>query len=187
MTDFRDILSSVTITDILDHKGIHYRGRRCRCPIHDGNNPTAFSFTNDVFNCFVCGASGGKLDLIEKLSNVDRNAARRILCENIAGVSYPDSTKCKGPKKDFFDFQFNPHGSPIDFKAEMRREQLDGFGALKSYHTRRLQGLRKSLEANSIKLIDFYSHTQFCDYVLENLDLKISIAVYELRQRENRR
>ena len=123
--------------------------------------------------------------MVEKLSNVDRDTARRILCENIAGVSYPNSTKYEWNKKDSFDFHFNPHGPPIDFKAERLRERLGGFGTLKSFYTRRLQSLRQLLKDNSISLVDFYTQTQFCDYTLEDIDLEISIAAYELHQRED--
>ncbi|MCH9031069.1 MAG: hypothetical protein IIB00_02270 [candidate division Zixibacteria bacterium] len=187
MADFREILSRVSIQDILERHGIQYRGRRCRCPFHSGSNTSAFSFTDWGFNCFSCGARGGKLDLIEQLSNVYRDTARRILCEEIAGVPYPSSKKYERYKKDSFDFQFNPHGPPIDFKAERLRERLSGFGALKSYYTRRLQRLRRLLKDDSTSLIDFYTQTQFCDHILEDIDLGISIAVYELHQREGSR
>ena len=186
MTDFHDILSSVSIPEILDHKGIHYRGRRCRCPIHGGNNSTAFSFTDDVFNCFVCGVGGGKLDLIEKLSNVDRNTARRILCENIAGVSYPDSTHCRVNNKGYFDFHFNPKGIPTDLEAERLKELLGSFDELQDYYTRQLRKLRERLHKGSIKLVEYYTNTQFCDHVLIEIDERYAIALHKLHERKKR-
>lgn len=33
-------------------------GRRMACVLHDGGNPTSFSFTDTVYRCHTCGAGG---------------------------------------------------------------------------------------------------------------------------------
>lgn len=64
MSDSRVVLDSVTVGDILSYFGFEYHNTRRRCPIHDGSNPTAFSFNESGFHCFSCGAKGGKIDLV---------------------------------------------------------------------------------------------------------------------------
>ena len=63
---------STTIPDLLRQAGwsIHrwngHRGR-ARCPVHRGDNPSAFSFTEWGWNCWVCGAHGGPYELLVAL------------------------------------------------------------------------------------------------------------------------
>jgi len=55
----------VTVAEIFDRVGWHYRGGRARCPFHQGNNPSALSFSDTGFVCFNCGEKGGVRKLQE--------------------------------------------------------------------------------------------------------------------------
>src|SRR5262245_49832287 len=57
------------------------RHGRTRCPIHGGNNRTAFSFDeeNGFFRCFSCGAKGDKVQLVRDLLRVNFGEALRWL------------------------------------------------------------------------------------------------------------
>lgn len=58
---------NLTIPDILDKFWIEYKNNRCKCFICDSNNPTTFSFNDEVFFCFLCNAKGNTYHLFNKL------------------------------------------------------------------------------------------------------------------------
>jgi hypothetical protein len=80
-----EITNYVTIADILDDIGHPHRRNRCACPIHDGDNKTAFSFTDWGFICHNCGASGGLIDLAVALRSCTRLDAYQYL-RRLAGL-----------------------------------------------------------------------------------------------------
>lgn len=80
-----EITDRVKIADILDDIGYPHGRNRCACPIHDGTNKTAMSFTDWGFTCFNCGASGGLIDLVIMLKVCTRLEAYRYL-RRLAGL-----------------------------------------------------------------------------------------------------
>lgn len=63
------------------------RWRAC-CPIHKGDNPSAFSISRrGFFNCFRCGAKGGTADLLVAL----RGLTWKQALEYVAGAPQPFS------------------------------------------------------------------------------------------------
>ena len=80
-----EITDHVTIADILDDVGWPHRKNRCACPIHSGNNRSAFSFTDFGFICHNCGASGGLVDLAAALRSCTRLDAYQYL-RRLAGL-----------------------------------------------------------------------------------------------------
>jgi len=56
------------------------RHRRSRCPIHRGDNPSAFAWTDDgLWFCHRCGEGGDVIQLIEKTLDTDFRGALRWL------------------------------------------------------------------------------------------------------------
>ena len=52
------------------------------CPFHDDSHPSlSFSVRRNTFRCFVCGASGGTIDLVMRHLNLDFKAACRWLAD----------------------------------------------------------------------------------------------------------
>jgi len=92
MVDFNQILASVTIRDILADAGLYPTRKRMACPIHKGDNPTAFSFTESTFCCFACGAKGGLIDLAQYLFGYDKKESLRYLCRK-AGMSFEEAAQ----------------------------------------------------------------------------------------------
>lgn len=167
MMDFNEILARVTIADILADCGYHPRRNRMPCPIHDGRNPTSFSFDDNTFCCFSCGVSGGLLDLTETLLGIDRKEALKYLADK-AGIRLED---------------YQPGGKPITRTPARKRPvsvrdaglfklqvDLKGLDVLRDHFTWRLQKARKSLMAGTLDLSGYYAETQYSDYVLEDLD-----------------
>src|SRR5262249_7336374 len=62
------------------------RSRRSPCRLHNGTNPTAFSWTEDgLWHCFSCGRSGDKFGLVQAALNCDFREALRVMAV-VAGV-----------------------------------------------------------------------------------------------------
>ena len=60
----------IPVEKILDSLWIEHRNWRCKCPIHEWNNPMAFSFKDELYQCFSCWSKGNWYQ-IAKLLNVD--------------------------------------------------------------------------------------------------------------------
>jgi hypothetical protein len=73
----------VSIPHVLERSGVPFTGRRGRCPIHGGDNPTAFSVSDDgqLFHCFVCGAGGDVFELVKRLDGCDFALAVAVVTE----------------------------------------------------------------------------------------------------------
>ncbi len=83
-----DLLFGVTIASILDDFGIKYRHRRSACPIHHGDNRSAFSFNDTHFKCHTRGCKGDRIDLIKSQLNTDFIGALHYLAKR-KGVTLP--------------------------------------------------------------------------------------------------
>ncbi len=84
---FKYLKHRVSIYRVLEAYGLHYRLRRrghtmygC-CPLHSGNNPTAFHvhMEKEVWNCFTACGGGDVVDLIRKIEQCSYPDAARYL------------------------------------------------------------------------------------------------------------
>lgn len=82
-----EIIERVDIIDIINEytrltqKGKNYMGL---CPFHREKTPS-FSVSRDkqLYHCFGCGASGNVITFVEKIENVDFQAAIKILADRV--------------------------------------------------------------------------------------------------------
>lgn len=86
--DWRDVCDlireSVTIGDALTvyAPGTPRKHHRCPCPIHNGKDYN-FSYTQNGYICFVCGASGDVISLVKEVCELStRQEAMRKICED---------------------------------------------------------------------------------------------------------
>jgi DNA primase len=87
--DFLAIKSAVTIEQVLQHYGLLDRltrdGDRLSgvCPIHGGDNSTAFhvSLSKNCWNCLYCQAGGNVLDFVAGMERISVNRAAQLLVE----------------------------------------------------------------------------------------------------------
>lgn len=81
--DVEAVKATVSVPAALDRYGdlSKRRGNRCPCPIHGGKGNN-LSFRNDSFHCFVCGAGGDVITLVEKIFNLSFPDAVRKLAED---------------------------------------------------------------------------------------------------------
>lgn len=108
--DFAQIKQRVSILDVLTTRGLldtlRRRGHRLTgpCPVHGGDNPTAFTvdLTKNVWFCFSgCGSGGDVIELVRRLDRVSHREAAMWLSE-LAPTSAPvPSTPRRGPFRPF--------------------------------------------------------------------------------------
>ena len=89
--DFKIVKDRVSITQILEHYGLLQDLRKTnddqltgRCPIHKGENATAFrvSVSKNCWNCFsTCKSGGNILDLVGKIEDVSIREAAKLIAE----------------------------------------------------------------------------------------------------------
>ena len=80
MTDYAELIrQSVSMPQILALYGFGSpRGHRMPCPLHNGVKPN-FTFNNERFKCYVCGAHGTVIDFVMQLYGLSfMDAMKRI-------------------------------------------------------------------------------------------------------------
>ena len=80
--DRQDIqkLRELPIEGVAERLGLRVVRHKALCPFHADNHPSlSFKVSKNTYRCFVCGASGGPIDLVMKHLNLDFKAACRWL------------------------------------------------------------------------------------------------------------
>ena len=63
-------LRDLPIEGVAERLGLQVRMHKALCPFHDDHHASlSFSVRRNTFRCFVCGASGGTIDLVMKCLN----------------------------------------------------------------------------------------------------------------------
>ena len=182
MICFDEIKSRVTIRDILADCGFQPRGNRIPCPIHGGQNPTSFSFTDNTYICFSCGASGGLIDLTEILLNKNRKDAIHYLAEK-AGVPWQDIQGMTIERIPIRAIKLSPAPGEDAGFLELIID-LKGLELLRHAYTWQIQCARKSLLKGELSLSEFHSIAQYNEYLLEDLNTEIIRTNYEINMRK---
>jgi len=183
MVDFNQILASVTIRDILADAGLYPTRKRMACPIHKGDNPTAFSFTESTFYCFACGVSGGLIDLAEYLFRLNKKTAMRYLCGK-AGITY-DEAKSPGarikPTKPLKPpVRFDPLIGNDEYMTTKRR--LEDLRLRKDALDANLKIIKRLVKEGRLPLEEFYREEEVLLYQLEEVDSQIIKSTFTLNQ-----
>ena len=75
-------LRDLPIEGVAERLGLRVVRHKCLCPFHDDHTPSlSFKVSRNTFRCFVCGASGGTIDLVMRLLNKDFLDACRWLAD----------------------------------------------------------------------------------------------------------
>ena len=73
-------LRDLPIEGVAERLGLRVSRHKCLCPFHDDHHASmSFKVSKNMFRCFVCGASGGTIDLVMKALNKDFKEACRWL------------------------------------------------------------------------------------------------------------
>ncbi len=180
MVCFDEIKSRVTISGILADFGYHPKRNRMPCPIHGGKNPTSFSYTDDSFYCFSCGAKGGLIDLTETLLGKNRQDALRYLAEK-AGIQWWEA---HGRTKGYASRELP--GKAIDADLLELEVTMKGLEVLRGHYTWQLRNARKCLREGGIDLSTYYITIQCHEYFLEELDSDVIKTKYEISMKKKR-
>ena len=64
-------LRDLPIEGVAERLGLQVKMHKALCPFHDDHHASlSFSVRRNTFRCFVCGASGGTIDLVMKCLNM---------------------------------------------------------------------------------------------------------------------
>lgn len=61
----KDVVDWPYLLSSLEFQKINIQTRRCCCLIHNGTNPTSFSWVDNYFYCFSCLKSGDAFELVQ--------------------------------------------------------------------------------------------------------------------------
>jgi len=97
-------LRDLPIEGVAERLGLRVARHKCLCPFHDDSHPSlSFKVSRNTYRCFVCGASGGPIDLVMKHLNLDFRAACRWLADehNIILEEWKPQTSDISPQTSF--------------------------------------------------------------------------------------
>ena len=99
-------LRELPIEGVAQRLGLTVTRHKSLCPFHDDSHPSlSFSVSKNTFRCFVCGASGGTIDLVMRYLNKDFLEACKWLAEENHVVLFrpPLAPPDSGGEKVTFD------------------------------------------------------------------------------------
>ena len=87
-------LRDLPIEGVAERLGLQVKTHKCLCPFHNDHHASlSFKVNKNTFRCFVCGESGGPIDLVMKYLRKDfRDACRWLADEHNIIMSSPLST-----------------------------------------------------------------------------------------------
>ena len=89
-------LRDLPIEGVAERLGLHVVRHKCLCPFHDDHHASmSFKVSKNTFRCFVCGASGGPIDLVMKYLRKDFLDACRWLADENNIILEEDNVKMK--------------------------------------------------------------------------------------------
>ena len=88
-------LRDLPIEGVAERLGLRVVRHKCLCPFHDDHHASmSFKVSKNMFRCFVCGASGGTIDLVMKALRKDFKEA----CQWLGGADFRVLKDFKDPK-----------------------------------------------------------------------------------------
>ncbi|MBO4597752.1 MAG: hypothetical protein J5676_07745 [Bacteroidaceae bacterium] len=96
-------LRELPIEGVAGRLGLHVERHKSLCPFHDDRHPSlSFNVARNTFRCFVCGASGGTIDLVMRHLGKDFREACRWLADehNIIHHEYRPPAATQPPPFD---------------------------------------------------------------------------------------
>jgi hypothetical protein len=88
--DYKAINEAADMRDVLAALGIESHHGKALCPFHDDRNPSMQIYA-DGYHCFVCGAHGDAIDLVQHVRGCSRREAAKEVAY-IAGATIIEAT-----------------------------------------------------------------------------------------------
>jgi len=90
-------LRDLPIEGVAERLGLRVTRHKALCPFHDDHHASmSFKVSKNTFRCFVCGASGGTIDLVMRHLHMDFKAACRWLANENNIILDEWQPKCTG-------------------------------------------------------------------------------------------
>ena len=87
-------LRELPIEGVAERLGLTVKRHKCLCPFHNDHDPSlSFKVSKNTYRCFVCGASGGPIDLVMRHLNKPFLDACRWLADEELMVTGPVSSE----------------------------------------------------------------------------------------------
>ena len=96
-------LRDLPIEGVAERLGLQVRMHKALCPFHNDHHASlSFKVSKNTFRCFVCGASGGPIDLVMRYLNKDfLDACHWLADEHNVIISDKKDTKGSDPSVSF--------------------------------------------------------------------------------------
>jgi len=178
--DVEDLKRGITIADILDDFGIKYRSNRCACPVHSGDNPTAFAFNKDTYYCHTQGCRGDVITLIQALRQTDFLGAMEYLArKNGVILNLPEKRAVRVTKLI--------KQKPANSRLLVLKEELCLNRSLTSFYENRLKQLTLTRKKKTITEVQYYTDLHCLENSLDELDAERTELHFEINKVKNGR
>ena len=95
-------LRDLPIEGVAERLGLQVKMHKCLCPFHNDHHASmSFKVNKNTYRCFVCGESGGPIDLVKKYLNKDFLDACRWLADEHNVILTEYKPKEDRPPKPF--------------------------------------------------------------------------------------
>lgn len=89
--DIQELKASIDLIDLFKSYGIDVKQKgtqhECLCPFHCEKTPSLkITPEKKLWNCFGCDAGGDALSFVERIENVSKSEAKKILLQRVPGI-----------------------------------------------------------------------------------------------------
>jgi len=175
--DIEQLKHSIEFEDLLlalGFENVNIIKNRASCLLHDGNNKTSFSWSDETFYCFGCYAKGDKLDLIQQIKHCNFKDAINYLSGLTGYVLIETTPKIKTKKVDYSKMEF-----PVKLVETMARRTIRGY-----YNTDEIEQEIKVY--TDILILLKYDNVPALfsriEDILDNLDSELAFVSYQRNQ-----
>ena len=107
-------LRDLPIEGVAERLGLRVSRHKCLCPFHDDHHASlSFKVSKNTFRCFVCGASGGTIDLVMRYLHLDFLEATKWL----AAIDHSPFLRPDGSKRPSAERSIDQYDAQKAFDA----------------------------------------------------------------------
>jgi len=121
-------LRDLPIEGVAERLGLRVSRHKALCPFHDDHHASlSFKVSKNTFRCFVCGASGGTIDLVMRYLHLDFLEACRWLADEHNVIIDTRASSPTPPQKGRGEPCFNPEKYARFFERPWLNEEARRF------------------------------------------------------------
>ncbi len=121
-------LRDLPIEGVAERLGLRVSRHKALCPFHDDHHASlSFKVSKNTFRCFVCGASGGTIDLVMRYLHLDFLEATKWLADEHNVIIDTPASSPTPPQKGRGEPCFNPERYARFFERPWLNEEARRF------------------------------------------------------------